>query len=255
MRAWSHFIKIRFTQSRCRMQTTLKLSQCLFPSHGRRYWQDHQAVHIKILLPLSCSYPDTQAVPRYPPTNHHPDHQSFFLFNYHNILQKSLHWLHFWWKQIELQTYSRTSTLFPTSGIKTTSLTQGYKWSSWDNAVFLPMAPFYWNCPPLLQNELLWSLDQTKYVAMVVIDLPAAFDTLNHSILLHRQCRGCYGIKGKAHVWIKSYLTDRRQLITIKGDRSEVQAKYCDVAQRLVLCLRPLCGLYCFFSGWHFPQT
>ena len=66
---------------------------------------------------------------------------------------------------------------------------------------------------------------------MAVIDLSPAFDTVNHSILLHRLSE-CYGINGNAHAWMKFYLTDRMQFITIKGERPDEQAKYCDVPQR-----------------------
>ena len=70
---------------------------------------------------------------------------------------------------------------------------------------------------------------------MVVINLPAAFDTVNHSILLH-PLSGCYGIKGNGHAWLKSYLTDIRQFMTITGERSEDQPKHCYVPQGSVLC-------------------
>ena len=60
------------------------------------------------------------------------------------------------------------------------------------------------------------------------------FDTVNHSILMH-QLSECYGIKGNAHAWLKSYLTERRQFITIKRKTSEEQANYCDVPQGSIL--------------------
>ena len=92
----------------------------------------------------------------------------------------------------------------------------------------------------LMQNDLLWSLDQNQCVAMMINDdwSISSFCTVNHSILLHQlQLSECYGIKGYAHTWLKYYLTDRRQFITIKGERSKKQAKFCDVPQGLALCL------------------
>ena len=69
---------------------------------------------------------------------------------------------------------------------------------------------------------------------MVMIDLSAAFDTVNHSILLQRLSER-YGITGDAHLWLQSYLSERKQFITIKGERSQVVSKTCDVPQGSVL--------------------
>jgi hypothetical protein len=85
-----------------------------------------------------------------------------------------------------------------------------------------------------LQNDLLCALDQKHCVAMVMIDLSAAFDTVNHSILLQR-LSDRYGITDSAHAWLKSYLTHRKQFITIKRARSEVKDKHCDVPQGSVM--------------------
>jgi hypothetical protein len=85
-----------------------------------------------------------------------------------------------------------------------------------------------------VQNDLLLSLDKKQCVALVMIDLSAAFDTVNHKILLDRLST-LHGIKDNVYSWIKSYLTDRKQFITIKGERSREVAKDCDVPQGSVL--------------------
>jgi hypothetical protein len=85
-----------------------------------------------------------------------------------------------------------------------------------------------------VQNDLLCAIDQKQCIAMVLIDLSAAFDTVNHHILLQRLSER-YGITGNAHAWLRSYLTGRKQFITIKGERSQVQDKHCDVPQGSVL--------------------
>ena len=85
-----------------------------------------------------------------------------------------------------------------------------------------------------IQHDLLLSLDQKQCVLMVMLDLSAAFDTVNHQKLLSR-LDTTYGIRGRAHQWIKSYLTDRQQFVTIEGARSEKQPKTCDVPQGSVM--------------------
>ena len=69
---------------------------------------------------------------------------------------------------------------------------------------------------------------------MVMLDLSAAYDTVNHATLLDRLFRR-YGIRDNAHAWVSSYLKDRRQFVIIKGERSDEKVKDCDVPQGSVL--------------------
>ena len=73
-----------------------------------------------------------------------------------------------------------------------------------------------------IHNDLVMALDQRQCVLMALLDLSAAFDTVSHPILLERLSTRC-GIKGSAHAWLTSYLSDRKQFVTIKGERSEVR--------------------------------
>lgn len=59
-----------------------------------------------------------------------------------------------------------------------------------------------------MSNDLLLSTDCGKSVVLVLLDLSAAFDTVDHSILISR-LEHCVGIKGVALDWFRSYLTDR----------------------------------------------
>ena len=53
-------------------------------------------------------------------------------------------------------------------------------------------------------------MDDSKATVLVLLDLSAAFDTVDHNFLLERlkQC----GISGTAQSWFKSYLEDRSQV-------------------------------------------
>jgi hypothetical protein len=61
---------------------------------------------------------------------------------------------------------------------------------------------------------------------VLLLDLSAAFDTIDHVILLDRLSTHC-GIRGKPLAWIASYLTNRTQSVVIDGVASEpVEVKY-----------------------------
>ena len=68
-------------------------------------------------------------------------------------------------------------------------------------------------------NDLLCSLDKKKGVILVLLDLSAAFDTVEHDILLKRM-KNLFGISGNVLVWLNSYFTDRYQSVQINGKSS-----------------------------------
>ncbi len=61
-------------------------------------------------------------------------------------------------------------------------------------------------------------IDQKHGVFLVLLDLFAAFDTIDHDILLSRL--SCFGVKDGALEWIRSYLTERKQTVNINGGLS-----------------------------------
>jgi len=77
-----------------------------------------------------------------------------------------------------------------------------------------------------VQSDILQSLDQNKVTILVLLDLSAAFDTIDHSTLLHR-LEHDFGISGKPLTWMTSYLSDRYQTVCIDGELSKpVLMKY-----------------------------
>ena len=54
-----------------------------------------------------------------------------------------------------------------------------------------------------------------------MLDLSAAFDTIDHQVLLNRlNC--AYGLTDKALMWAKSYLSEHYQMVLVKGKQSKL---------------------------------
>ena len=69
---------------------------------------------------------------------------------------------------------------------------------------------------------------------LLLLDMSAAFDTVDHSILLSRLSTS-FGINGKALAWFRSYLHNRSQFISIDSYRSTNRPLTCGVPQGSVL--------------------
>ena len=65
-----------------------------------------------------------------------------------------------------------------------------------------------------VHNDILASMDAGKVTALTFLDLSAAFDTIDHTILL-RRLDDWFGVTGKALDWFESYLTGRSQRIRL----------------------------------------
>ena len=71
-----------------------------------------------------------------------------------------------------------------------------------------------------VQSDICEALDTGSMVALLMLDLSAAFDTLDHSILVKR-FEYSYGITGKALQWVSSYLADRTQSVAVDSATSK----------------------------------
>ena len=72
-------------------------------------------------------------------------------------------------------------------------------------------------------------VDNDEIVCGVFIDLQKAFDTVNHEILLEKLNH--YGIRSKENNWFRSFLTNRKQYVSINGFFSQTKIVRCGVPQ------------------------
>jgi len=91
------------------------------------------------------------------------------------------------------------------------------------------------------ETALLCTLDNIYHnsargcaTALISLDLSAAFDTIDHSILINR-LHSSFGVSGLALSWISSYLTNRTQIVRIGNSSSDVIPLSTGVPQGSVL--------------------
>ena len=71
-----------------------------------------------------------------------------------------------------------------------------------------------------LVDSILNGMENQLITSVMACDLSAAFDTVNHQVLL-RTFEDYYGISGMALQWIESYLSDRSCIVDVNGKWSE----------------------------------
>lgn len=69
--------------------------------------------------------------------------------------------------------------------------------------------------------DLLIASDSDCLSILVFLDLSAAFDTVDRSLLITR-LEAVFGVSDNVLKWIRSYLTHRKHFVTMGGFRSEV---------------------------------
>ena len=83
-------------------------------------------------------------------------------------------------------------------------------------------------------NDIIRSIDDGKVVPLVLLDLSAAFDTVDHDILL-QVLQNRFLVNDIPLSWFHSYLTNRTQSINVNGFQSACSAVACSVPQGSVL--------------------
>jgi hypothetical protein len=84
-----------------------------------------------------------------------------------------------------------------------------------------------------VQNDVIRAVGERKIVLLVMLDLSAAFDTVDHECLLATLEH--LGVCAVALQWFRSYLSIRSQMVSIKGTLSESRNLSCGVPQGSVL--------------------
>ena len=71
-----------------------------------------------------------------------------------------------------------------------------------------------------ISNDVLWGMEGQSITSLVALDLSAAFDTVDHDILLSILSNK-YGIKGEALKWFNEYLRAHSFKVAVKGTYSK----------------------------------
>ena len=85
-----------------------------------------------------------------------------------------------------------------------------------------------------IKSDIHANLAQNKPTALILLDLSAAFDTIDHDKLLDR-LRSWFGFSNKVFAWFTSYLGDRSQSVKVKDSISDSRPLNQGVPQGSVL--------------------
>lgn len=85
-----------------------------------------------------------------------------------------------------------------------------------------------------VSNDILMAADSGQYTVLILLDLSSAFDTLDHTVLIHRLCNEM-GFSGSVLKWFTSYLSDRSFCVSMNNILSEMTPLSYGVPQGSVL--------------------
>ena len=84
-----------------------------------------------------------------------------------------------------------------------------------------------------LTEEIISNTNNKLYTVGVFVDLKKAFDTIDHKILIRKMMK--YGFRGVVSNWLKSYITDREQIVQLGHCKSGWLKIMCGVPQGSIL--------------------
>ena len=93
------------------------------------------------------------------------------------------------------------------------------------------------SCETLLMrvtNDIFVNLDNSKCTIMLLLDLSAAFDTVDHAVLLNLLWSEL-GFRGNVYKWFVEFLSNRRQAVNIDGHKSSFKENIYAVPQGSVI--------------------
>ena len=83
-------------------------------------------------------------------------------------------------------------------------------------------------------EDLLEEMDRGNVMALLLLDMSAAFDTVDHSMLV-QVLNSRFGICGAALNWFESYLGSRSYRVNVRGNLSGIVKLVCGVPQGSLL--------------------
>ena len=86
----------------------------------------------------------------------------------------------------------------------------------------------------IVHSDIIQAVDRGQLMALILLDLSSAFDTVDHDCLLSI-LRNLFSVDGSATLWFQSYLPERTQTFTASGSQSSPIELQCSVPQGSVV--------------------
>ena len=85
-----------------------------------------------------------------------------------------------------------------------------------------------------VQNDILLAIDRQEEVVLVLLDFSAAYDTVEHGIMLTRLASR-YGFSDSVLKWFSSYLSNRTHCVKVQDALSAPHNETCGIPQGSVM--------------------